>query len=313
MPTIFISHASEDKDGFVRPLAEALLRKFDVWYDEYELKIGDSLRGKIDEGLHKADYGVVVLSPSFFRKKWTAAELDGLLALETSTRKLILPVWHGLTLSEVMAQSPILAGRLAADGARGIQVVADLLEQAITASERTREVVATNPGRDALRALSSSIASDEYERKRLNSREGVRDVEAAGALIVEKMMADFQAVNQDGSIQRFVVQPVRIPQTATILGPFGIGIYLDYHNQVGNSARDADFSAKIFRLTEDMKWNNTPAVELRELKFLPRLCENQSVSWVESKEANPLSGDEVVGKILGSFSRCVEQHKPQVR
>ncbi len=104
MPTLFISHASEDKDAFVRPLAEALRKKFDVWYDEYELKMGDSLRAKIDEGLRKADYGVVVLSPAFFTKKWTQAELDGLLALETSTHKLILPVWYQITLAEVTAQ-----------------------------------------------------------------------------------------------------------------------------------------------------------------------------------------------------------------
>src|SRR5271156_3759587 len=117
MPTIFISHASEDKDAFVRPLAEALRKKFNVWYDEYELKVGDSLRAKIDEGLHKADYGVVVLSPSFFNKKWTKAELDGLLALETSTHNLILPVWYRVTLADVVEQSPTLAGRFAADGA----------------------------------------------------------------------------------------------------------------------------------------------------------------------------------------------------
>ena len=41
---VFISHASEDKDSVVRPLAQALVAKgLKVWYDEFELKIGDSL------------------------------------------------------------------------------------------------------------------------------------------------------------------------------------------------------------------------------------------------------------------------------
>ena len=54
---VFISHASEDKDSVVRPLALALKEKgVNVWYDEFELKIGDSLRRKIDQGLSKSRY-----------------------------------------------------------------------------------------------------------------------------------------------------------------------------------------------------------------------------------------------------------------
>ncbi len=42
---VFISHASEDKDAIVRPLATALRAgELRVWYDEFELRIGDSLR-----------------------------------------------------------------------------------------------------------------------------------------------------------------------------------------------------------------------------------------------------------------------------
>ena len=49
---VFISHASEDKDEIVRPLANALRSEgLEVWYDEFSLRIGDSLRRKIDHGL----------------------------------------------------------------------------------------------------------------------------------------------------------------------------------------------------------------------------------------------------------------------
>ena len=45
----FISHASEDKEGFVRPLAQALeARDVSVWFDEFTLTVGDSLRRSID-------------------------------------------------------------------------------------------------------------------------------------------------------------------------------------------------------------------------------------------------------------------------
>ncbi len=56
---VFISHASEDKDEVVRPLATALQRSgLKVWYDEFELRIGDSLRRKIDQGLAGSRFGL---------------------------------------------------------------------------------------------------------------------------------------------------------------------------------------------------------------------------------------------------------------
>lgn len=78
---VFISHATEDKVSVVRPLAHALpTRNVDVWYDEFELKLGDSLRRKIDGGIARSRFGLVVLSKAFFAKNWPQYELDGLVA-----------------------------------------------------------------------------------------------------------------------------------------------------------------------------------------------------------------------------------------
>ena len=72
---VFICHASEDKKDFVRPLAEKLKQQYvDVWYDEFSLNIGDSLTQKIDEGLAKSRFGIVVLSHNFFNKPWAKRE-----------------------------------------------------------------------------------------------------------------------------------------------------------------------------------------------------------------------------------------------
>lgn len=98
---LFISHASEDKDELVRPLVEELQKLgIDVWYDEFTLKIGDSLRRSIDKGLANAKYGVVVLSSSFFKKNWPQYELDGMVAREMEGTKVILPIWHKVTKSD---------------------------------------------------------------------------------------------------------------------------------------------------------------------------------------------------------------------
>lgn len=114
---IFISHASQDKEEFVEPLAE-LLREmgFRIWYDEFVLNIGDSLRRSIDKGIANSKYGLVVLSPHFFAKAWPQHELDGLTAREIAGhKKLILPVWHNVGHEDVLEYSPSLADKVALD------------------------------------------------------------------------------------------------------------------------------------------------------------------------------------------------------
>jgi hypothetical protein len=99
----FISHASEDKAEVARPLAESLhAHGYEVWYDEYTLKLGESIREEIDRGLKSSRYAIVILSPAFFNKKWPTKELDALVTLEASgidTR--VLPVWHNVTAEDV--------------------------------------------------------------------------------------------------------------------------------------------------------------------------------------------------------------------
>jgi|AGTN01.3.fsa_nt_gi TIR domain. len=111
---VFVSHASEDKETFVRPFVEALQAKdIAVWYDEFELRLGDSLRRSIDNGLRNSTYGIVVLSESFFNKEWPQRELDGLFAREVNGAKVILPLWHKISKNEVMSYSPLIADMLA--------------------------------------------------------------------------------------------------------------------------------------------------------------------------------------------------------
>jgi len=111
---VFISHASEDKDEVVRDLANALQKEdLKVWYDEFELRIGDSLRRKIDKGLAKSRFGIVVLSPYFLRKGWTNYELDGIITKTVTGEQVLLPIWHNITKQEVIDYSPSLADKLA--------------------------------------------------------------------------------------------------------------------------------------------------------------------------------------------------------
>jgi len=123
---VFISHASEDKDSIVRPLANALNDGgLKVWYDEFELRIGDSLRRKIDAGLANSRFGIVVLSRSFFGKGWTNYELDGLVTRTISGEQILLPIWHEITKQELIEYSPSLADKVArSTGTHTIQEIA---------------------------------------------------------------------------------------------------------------------------------------------------------------------------------------------
>jgi hypothetical protein len=111
---VFISHASEDKESVVRDLANALAAEgLRVWYDEFTLRIGDSLRQKIDRGLAASRVGLVVLSPSFISKGWPNYELDGIVARSVSGEQTLLPIWHDITKQEVIDYSPSLADKVA--------------------------------------------------------------------------------------------------------------------------------------------------------------------------------------------------------
>ncbi|BEP13928.1 hypothetical protein acdb102_22390 [Acidothermaceae bacterium B102] len=111
---VFISHASEDKAAIARPLFQSLtLLGIEVWFDEAELGIGDSLRRKIDQGLARSAFGVVICSEAFFAKGWPQYELDGIVTKTVAGEQNLLPIWHKVTKDEVRAQSPSLADKVA--------------------------------------------------------------------------------------------------------------------------------------------------------------------------------------------------------
>ena len=111
---VFISHASEDKNSFVRPLAAALQSLgVSVWYDEFTLMPGDSLSRSIDKGLLNSKHGLVIISHNFISKWWPGYKLRGLVAREVDEDRVIIPVWLGVTRSDVISFSPTLADKIA--------------------------------------------------------------------------------------------------------------------------------------------------------------------------------------------------------
>jgi len=140
---LFLSHASEDKDDVARPLATALVGfKLEIWYDEFALRVGDSLTAEIDNGLARSDYGVVILSKYFFKKYQTNEERNGLVNKAVlSGRKIILPVWHNVTRDDVYEYSPTLVDRYALNTTMGMDVVAQKLVEEIKGSDYVKNIL----------------------------------------------------------------------------------------------------------------------------------------------------------------------------
>jgi TIR domain len=159
MSKIFISHASEDKEEVALPLAELLKRRgLDVWLDQWELALGDGLRRSIEQALSQASFGVVILSPAYFRRLWPMRELDGLFSMETLERKLILPVLHNIRHDEIGRHWPMLSDRLSCSTDRGLAAVADQIATAVHKS---------TDGGDPQRPPDAVLA--EYRRRMLSA------------------------------------------------------------------------------------------------------------------------------------------------
>jgi hypothetical protein len=131
----FISHDSRDKDDIAHPLALMLEeRNCPVWYADFSLRVGDSLRESIERGLKETRKCILILTPNFLRNEgWGKREFNSVFTRELLEKKnLILPVWHQVTEQEVYEYSPSLADKVALKwSAEDKQDIAEKLQQAV--------------------------------------------------------------------------------------------------------------------------------------------------------------------------------------
>ena len=103
-PLAFISHDSRDKDEIARKIAINLQNMLcPIWYDEFSLEVGDSLRESIEKGLKECRKCILILSPNFLSNNgWTKKEFDSIFTRELiEEQKLVLPIWYNVTKQDV--------------------------------------------------------------------------------------------------------------------------------------------------------------------------------------------------------------------
>lgn len=244
--TLFICHATEDKPSFVRELAEALRERYDVWYDEYSITLGDSLRQKIDSGLRKCDFGIVVLSKAFFEKDWAQKELDALLTLESGSRKIILPIWKGVTLEDVKRFSPLLAGRFAVKASLGIDAVVSAIEAAVDSSERTKQMDDLAAARDALKTLSKDRKSKREGTQIIQSERGVEISTAAFDTLVALTESELKGTPGQGDHLAFsFFKNSRLDWFVRTVEQLSLRLRIE--NMYGNDASHAKLLVEIYK------------------------------------------------------------------
>jgi len=134
-PLAFISHDFRDKDEIARPLALRLITMMcPVWYDEYSLKLGSSLRQSIETGIKECKSCILILTPNFLSNTgWTKVEFNSVFTREILERtNVVLPIWHGVTSRDVYEYSPSLADKVAIDWSKGIDEVSRRIYRSVT-------------------------------------------------------------------------------------------------------------------------------------------------------------------------------------
>lgn len=108
---VFISHSSSDKAFVNRLVTDLASREVPVWYDKFDLRVGDSVTGGINEGLADAKYFLIVLSKTSVQSAWVKEELNAALMQQVAIGgTFLLPV-----LLEDCEVPPLLKHRRYAD------------------------------------------------------------------------------------------------------------------------------------------------------------------------------------------------------
>lgn len=90
-PKAFISHATLDHPFVEKFAADLRANGVDAWFSKWEIKPGDSIRAKIEEGLEGCEYFIIVLSKNSINRPWVQTELDAatIRKLSGKVRKII--------------------------------------------------------------------------------------------------------------------------------------------------------------------------------------------------------------------------------
>lgn len=300
---LFMSYASEDR-AYALQLRDALSLYYAVWIDEDKLQVGDSLFAHISEGLAKCDFGVVVLSPHFVTKTWPLRELGGLMALEEKSKKMILPVWKDIGVTEVKEFSPIMADKIAARAEEGLDAVVAKLRNAIESATRAIEL-AEKPGVSArFIALGRDLKAKAQSDALLRTTEGVHLIHDDCQRLISEIVSTLKAAETD--LLKFNVKVEGRSLIANTVARISLRVV--FEDYAVNSATKATLKAGVVQRADDFSMvggeRAGPAL-LDELEFSPSFS-GKDVVWTLGNQ-KALNANGVAEIILESLFRNVKR------
>jgi hypothetical protein len=304
---LFLSYASEDT-AFAKSLREALAEKFDVWFDQDAIRLGENIAYKLPEGIRSSDYAVVVLSRSYITKKWTQEEFMHLIALETADKKIILPIWHGITEEEVRNFYPALALRSKIPYDLPMSAIVVAIETGTGTAQKAREV--GDPLRKEYSELEDALANHYANERLIHNEQGVRLVAEEVSYLMDVFMKRLAQVkgSMPLKVERRDQPVVNSAYSAVVLvsGDFRVNVEIGYLSY--NYFNDASHSKIVITL---FTWpEDTPPMlaavlgkrdEIQQVVFAPRFTVTAKVQWKNEEDDTIHASEEVVTLALTLF------------
>lgn len=302
---LFISHASEDKAAFVRPLVDALeAAGFECWLDEVSLKVGDSIWKGISEGLRECDFGVIVLSKHFMEesKTWPGNELDGMFAIESAAKKYILPIWLDADFDSVKRYAPLLAGRKAALSSSGIPTIVRDLQIAVETTTVTKSFSTPESPATRLKMHAEKIAGAARAKMMIDSPEGMKLVRENVAELLSSTRAaveDLQSTVDDFPLK------LAAPSAESLgfSGPRSLRFGLHYTNTFSNSLRGAILRIHISRLTD--AFDPSKFRSLTHEKYEPAFHPNGTPLWRAERSDTLFTNEQIQARFMDAVADAI--------
>jgi len=314
---LFISHATED-NAFAEPLVEGLIAKgFETWFDKTDLRASESLLGIIGAALNTSDYGVCIFSKNYFLKKWTLGEMDGLYALETATRKMIIPVWLDVSEADVKRVFPMLAGRRGIPTNNGMDQVVHEIQQAVILFDRHKRLLSPIEEMKArIQHVVKVTKEDEYSRRSLSGIEGTQRVLNALRIAFDSAEA---TVKELGALQPGWQVKANVAMTAYapklfIVGPYDLSGDISVVGLAQNDAGTAKAIITIRRSQHDSFGRYVSSKTLKTTELSPYIASDDVVTWFDDKESirNSSLHDYLLAGLVNEVSkRGLEGKRPK--
>lgn len=158
---VFLCHASEDKQHVLVPLVNALKESgISYWYDQAEIRWGQSITEKVNDGLRVSQFVIVLFSEAFLTKTWPKRELNSALNQEASTGVLrVLPLLIGTPEQhrKIRDEYPILNDKAFMTWDKGIPAIIGELKALMSGSPATETRSEASPKTAALQVFIPKI------------------------------------------------------------------------------------------------------------------------------------------------------------